>query len=762
MSQEISRRDFFRTAGAAAFTLGAVASGGIGAGCPMPVTEENFVYTACDICMIRCAMKVYIDDAGKAVFVEGNPADPFNKGKLCPKGKAALGFLYNDDRLLYPLKRTNTATKGIGVDPQWEQITWEEAYSSLVSKMKENTNDFANGEQFAFFSHGNYGNCKRLLSAIGSPNLVSHYDTCFSPSFIARKAITGGTCWTNLAGATYILSFGWDQPDRCKDQPTIQFAEALKNGCKVVCFNPFQGTVGAKADTWIPIKPGTDLSVMLVMINYIISNDLYDSTAIAKTNFSEHESSIRSNFSTYTASWAEGISGVPASTIETIAKDFAAAEKAILPVHKRDGATGPGYANSHHAAHAAYILNALVGAVDRDGGDACVAFGWSPKAPLAYEEDPPTGYNDLITAKGAIDGKHEFPLVQKLIEDRGIFANVAQRILDKNPYELKMAIFRRYGILSFPNPKKIAQALATLDSVVFIDTMPKEIMWFADLVLPESTFLEGSGISYRKFCTPGYKMVMSQNKAISPLGESKGWGSVVFELGKRLDEERGTQYFKLKGGDWVTGSDEKASMANEIKEGLTLDDILNAEKGVYIKEQAPYASKSEYSTTSGKIEIYSSKMEDAEYDPLPSWIAKEVEPDSTYPLYLLIRRWAGLKHSAPLSSNNPYALDAFPRPVALLHTSAAATYGISDGDMVWIESVNGKMKAEARVSERIRPDCVMTNHNYGHTVEELSNKFSDQGDGNLIVDRSEARVAALKDWSGNAWMLEVCVKVYKA
>ncbi len=90
MPKELSRRDFLRTSGAAAFTLGAVASGGVGAGCPMPVIEENFVYAACDICMIRCAMKVYVNDEGTAVFVEGNPADPFNKGKLCPKGKAAL------------------------------------------------------------------------------------------------------------------------------------------------------------------------------------------------------------------------------------------------------------------------------------------------------------------------------------------------------------------------------------------------------------------------------------------------------------------------------------------------------------------------------------------------------------------------------------------------------------------------------------------------------------------------------------------------
>ena len=82
--------------------------------------------------------------------------------------------------------------------------------------------------------------------------------------------------------------------------------------------------------------------------------------------------------------------------------------------------------------------------------------------------------------------------------------------------------------------------------------------------------------------------------------------------------------------------------------------------------------------------------------------------------------------------------------------------------MVWIESTNGKMKGQAVLTERIRPDCVMTNHNYGHTVEDLTYTFSDQGDGALIVDRPEQSCLDLGDWSAGAWMSDVCVKVYKA
>ena len=733
-----------------------------------PVKYDKVVNTACGICMIRCAMKAYLKD-GKVVYIGGNPADPFNRGKLCPKGQASLGFLYNEDRLVYPLRRTS-ADKGYGVDPQWEQITWEEAYTEIITKITEATEsapgaaDFANGEQFAIIAHSGYYWDTKLLTALGSPNMVTHYDTCFSTSFVGRKALTGSLPWTNIAGAKYILSFGWDQPERSKNQPTGQFSKAMSDGATCVCLNPYQGMVGAKAQQWIPIKPGTDLAVMLAMINHILANDLFDADYVTnRTNFTAHEDDIRAAFVDYTPEWAEGISGVPAATIVEMAEDFTAPanQPAILPIHKRDGAGGPNYANSFHAAHASIILNALVGAIDRDGGEACLAFGWKPKPHLTMMESPPEGLKDLIKSKGSIDGKHEFPLVRDLTTDRGIFANLPDRIMAEDPYPLKMAMFRRYGLHSFPEPAKMVEAIQKLDYVVFSDTLPKEIMWFADLVLPEPMFLESTYISNRKFCTPGKKLVMSANKVHGAPGECKGWTGVMMELGKRFDELRGTSYFKLDSGDYVTGGAEKNSIAADIEEGMTFDDVKALENGVWSKD-VDYVAKSEYSTPSKKIEIFSERMEAEGYAPLPAWLPKAAEATDEYPLSLLLMRWAGFKHSAPLSNDNPYALDAFPASIALVHPDTAGELGITTGDAVWLESTTGKMKTTARVSERIRPDCVLTNHNYGHTITGLTYQSPDQGDGPLIPIRAEADALAAGDWSAAARMSDVCVKIYKA
>ena len=760
------RRRFIKAMGLVGLTLGTASLAGgtrklaeASMTSPMQgkVDFDETVFTTCDICMVRCAMKVYKKDS-KAVFLEGNPADPFNKGHLCPKGKAALGFMNNPDRLLYPMKRTNPK-KDFGVDPKWVRISWDEAYETIVNKILEITDNGEHGERLGIFSHGSYEWCAKLLTSLGSPNLVTHYDTCFTPYYVARKALIGGNLWTNLGGAKYMLSFGWDQPDRSKNHPTNQAIEAISNGAKVVCFNPFQGTLGSKTREWIPIKPGMDLAVALAMINYIISNNRFDKEFVkGKTNFYEQEQEIREHFSSYTPEWAEKISEVPAATIVKVAEEFSDPKNwpAVIPNHKRDGAGGPNYANSHHTSHAIIILNTLVGAVDRDGGEATMAFGWAPSGEPEMEQNPEKGLKDLIKEKGSIDGKHEFPLVTKLITDRGIFTNVAERIFNKDPYELKMAMFRRYGLLSFPSPKKIAKALSTLEFVTFMDSMPKEIMWFADLVLPEKMFLESDFISHRKFVTPGYKLVFAGNSTQKPMGEQKGWTGVLMELGKRLDMQQGTKYFMVKDGTWVTSNDDKEAMLQSIE--MTFADLKKAQDGVW-KKEAPYTSKSEYKTPSGKIEIYGNLFKEYGYDPLPSWMDKAAKPDTTYPFYMLIKRWPGLKHSAPLTSSNPYSLDAFPEPYAWINTSIAAKLGIQDEEMVEVKSRVGTIQLKAKLTERIRPDCVMLPHNYGHTVPELT-FMKGPSDGHLIPERPEKPLHG-KDWSAGAWMSDVCVSVRK-
>ncbi|MCK4836421.1 MAG: molybdopterin-dependent oxidoreductase, partial [Candidatus Aminicenantes bacterium] len=98
------------------------------------IKEDVWISTSCGGCYGQCGIKVRRVD-GVVVEMEGNPDSPAGSGRICSKGTAQLMTLYDPHRINYPVKRTNPE-KGVGVDPKWERISWEEAYEIIVSKLK--------------------------------------------------------------------------------------------------------------------------------------------------------------------------------------------------------------------------------------------------------------------------------------------------------------------------------------------------------------------------------------------------------------------------------------------------------------------------------------------------------------------------------------------------------------------------------------------------------------------------------------------------
>ena len=99
------------------------------------IKEDKWVYTQCHRCQSECGIRAHVVD-GVCIKLEGVPDSSIgSQGGVCPRGMAGLQVLYDPNRLNYPLKRTNPE-KGMGTDPKWERISWEEALDIIVSKMK--------------------------------------------------------------------------------------------------------------------------------------------------------------------------------------------------------------------------------------------------------------------------------------------------------------------------------------------------------------------------------------------------------------------------------------------------------------------------------------------------------------------------------------------------------------------------------------------------------------------------------------------------
>ena len=96
--------------------------------------QQEWIPTACYVCYNACGIRARLDGS-LVVEVEGDRANPNSLGKLCAKGKAGLITLYNPDRIKVPLMRTNPE-KGIGIDPGWREISWNEALELFAEKLK--------------------------------------------------------------------------------------------------------------------------------------------------------------------------------------------------------------------------------------------------------------------------------------------------------------------------------------------------------------------------------------------------------------------------------------------------------------------------------------------------------------------------------------------------------------------------------------------------------------------------------------------------
>jgi thiosulfate reductase / polysulfide reductase chain A len=700
------------------------------------VTDTKF--NVCGVCGAACGMVAdMVDD--KVWRLRGNPDDQVAKGHLCVKGYTAHTDLYCPDRLKYPMKRTNPE-KGPDVDPGWVKIEWDEAFQLTADAYNKAIAE--NGPQsLAIFSR-NHDWMQRLRSAIGTPNQIIHDSTCFTTYTAAWRGALGmgmRSYMMDLENSKYILSFGWDLPSKAKNNQARDYIKALENGAKAVCLNPHLTITASLADEWIPIKPGTDLAFMLAMIRIIINEELYDKDYVA--NYTSGFDELKAAVQDYTPQWAAEITDVDGATIERIAREFGTTRPAFIPTHKRD-AGGPNYLNSWRTAFCTIILNALVGAWDREGGQIIPR---TPSMPGFNDVFPPPEFPPM--PKERIDGFEKHPVVASM--RGGDFSTITEAILSEKPYPLKAALINKYNILSFPNPKRFGEALAKLDFVAVVEYWPSEMAQMADVVFPEPHFLEVSALTPRAF-TAYYPQIALREAVHDPLYDARGFGSIITGIAKAMG--LGEYFEGVSGGEF----NNKRLQALDT----SWDELKASPNGLWSKEQ-PFKGREEWGTASKKIELYSTLLEDNGFDPLPHWQPKKEMPSEAFPLYMIISRPP--MHKMTTTQNSELRMQLYEENSAIMHKNTAQQLGISDGDEVTVESKVGKIKLKAQLIDGIRPDCVCIEHGFGHWSKELTIAYNKgANDGDLIPNYSIEESLAFKCPGASVMMTDFCVKVAKA
>lgn len=225
---------------------------------------------------------------GVVVSVEGDPDCPFSVGKLCAKGQAQVMMTYSKRRLTTPLKRTNPE-KGIGVDPGWVEISYEEAIRISAEKLKECRETDPNGLVFA---NSDFTTLPWFLGALlvsfGSANHTSGGRAfCGTSVHPALQLVHGGFhAGPDFEHCNYVILFGSNKgamTNWAAVTSTYEMALARARGMKVVVVDPWCSNGAAVADQWVPIRPGTDGALVLAMLNVLLNElQCYDEEFLRK------------------------------------------------------------------------------------------------------------------------------------------------------------------------------------------------------------------------------------------------------------------------------------------------------------------------------------------------------------------------------------------------------------------------------------------------------------------------------------------------
>ena len=360
MSKTLSRRDFLIIGGAAAGALAvgqfippAVARAAAEAGF-LNAEGDGVIPTMCEMCVWRCGVLAKVRD-GRVVKLEGNPEHPHSRGKLCPRGQSGLMNTYDPDRVLTPLIRAGKRGEG-----KFRKASWDEALDLTASSMKQIKDNYG-PEAMVFSSTHNLSQLQfeNLLYSFGSPNYGTQRSLCFNAMITAFQLTYGvEEPSRNYDSVEFILMVGRNMMEAISTSETGELSHAIDRGARLVYLDPRFTKTAAKAAEWLPIRPGTDLAFLLAMINVIVTNELADCEFVKK--YVVGCDNIRDEMSKYTPQWAEGITGIPAQTIDRIAREYAAAGKNALA---HPGWRTSNFTNSFQAERAIATLNALSGNV---------------------------------------------------------------------------------------------------------------------------------------------------------------------------------------------------------------------------------------------------------------------------------------------------------------------------------------------------------------------------------------------------------------
>lgn len=230
-------------------------------------------------CVGSCGINAYVKDD---TIVKIEPAEfPDNRyRRMCLRGVSnAMQRVYSPDRIKYPMKRVGERGSG-----EFERISWEAAIDLIHEKMQKNIDTYGPTANAFLGMTGNYGVFPQIIDGL----LASTYDATQFTNFgiMGDNGCNMGflpplgvqqdsSSWEDLIGSKAIIMFGCNYAETNMQEMHFIF-DAQESGSKLVVVDPRFSRTAAKADWWIPLRPGTDAALVMGMMSYIVAQEKHD------------------------------------------------------------------------------------------------------------------------------------------------------------------------------------------------------------------------------------------------------------------------------------------------------------------------------------------------------------------------------------------------------------------------------------------------------------------------------------------------------
>nr|WP_314877394.1 molybdopterin oxidoreductase family protein [uncultured Pseudomonas sp.] len=650
-------------------------------------------HRACHLCEAICGLNIEIDQpvgaAARILSIKGDPLDTFSRGHICPKAVALEDIQDDPDRLRQPLQR---------VGEHWQPIGWEQAFELAADKLwgiqqAHGRNAVAvyqgnpSVHNYGLMTHSNYFlgllKTRNRFSATSVDQLPQHLTShlMYGHGLLLPIPDIDHTDFMLILGGNPLASNGsiMTVPDVHKRLKALR----ARNG-QLVVIDPRRSETAAIADQHLFIRPGTDAALLSGLLNTLFAEDLAKGSHLPVNGLDQ----VRTAIAPFDVERMSAVCGVPAEQIRQLARDFAAAERAVC--YGRMGVSTQAFGSLCH--WLIQLINLVTGNLDRVGGALCT----EPAVDLVAT----TSGGHFNAWQSRVSGLPEYAGELPV-------AALAEEMLVPGADQVRALItVAGNPVLSTPNGRQLDQALGGLEFMLSIDLYLNETTRHADLILPSTTALENDHYD-TTFNLLAVRNITRFNRAVlaKPAGALHDW-EIFVGLAKAF-ARRAQMELKptMPPAQMIDLALRHGRYGQASPLALSLETLDQHPHGLDLGPlRANLAAR--LGTPSKAVEAAPAQLlEDLQR------LARQA-PAAPDELLLIGRRHVRSNNS--WMHNFHRLVKGKPRHQLLMHPDDMQLRQLSDGQRVSIESRTGVVEVEVQASREIMPGVVSLPHGFGH------------------------------------------------